>query len=217
MTIAIIADIVGSRQLSDRAAAQATLDDTLARVEHDLPLAAHPLTATVGDELQGEYHTLEHALAALLLVRLALPDGLECRFGIGIGPTTTVPSAGGALQDGPGWWAARAAVEELEALERRRAPRARSWIVAAPGQDEAMRTDLANAYLLARDQLVGAMTERVRRLTYGRCTGVTQKELARREGVTQSAVSQVLSTAGAPALVAGFHALRAASPAGAGG
>ena len=215
MTTAIIADIVGSRRLSDRRAAQAMIDDAIARVERDLPLALRPLTATVGDELQGEYRSLDDALASTLLLRLALPEGVECRFGVGIGPTTTVPSAGGDLQDGPGWWAARAAVEALDGLERRRAPRARTWVVAAPEQDEGMRTDLANAYLLARDQLVGVMSERARRLTYGRCLGLTQQQLAEREGVTQSAVSQVLTTSGAAAVVEGFRSLRARPDAGA--
>ena len=211
MTTAIIADIVGSRGLADRASAQTTFDDVVAAVDRELPLASKTLTPTVGDELQGEYRTLDDALAATLLLRLALPDGLELRFGIGIGATTSVPSAGGELQDGPGWWAARAAIEMLATLERRRAPRARTWIVAGPGEDEAVRTDLANAYVLARDQLVGTMGERARRLAYGRCIGVTQKDLAQREGVTQSAVSQLLSTAGVPALVEGFRALRLSS------
>ncbi len=210
MGIAIIADIVGSRRLPDRADAQRTLDAVIEEVDRAVPLARQRLTPTVGDELQGEYDSLDDALAALLLLRLALPDAIECRFGIGIGAMTTVPSAGGVLQDGPGWWAARAAIEELAALERRRAPRARTWIVAAPGEDEGVRTDLANAYLLARDQLVGAMSERARRLAYGRCIGQTQKDLARSEGVTQSAVSQLLTTAGAPALIEGFRTLRSA-------
>jgi len=67
---------------------------------------------------------------------------------------------------------------------------------------------LANAYLLARDQLVSEMTGRTRRLVYGRLQGRTQTELARDEGITQSAVSQALATAGASAVVEGFRQLR---------
>lgn len=207
MTIALLADIVGSRRLADRAAAQTTLEGVVDRVHRDLPPTARPLTPTVGDELQGEYATLEEAMAATLLLRLALPDGLEFRFGIGVGSTTTVPSSGGELQDGPGWWAARAAIEIVQGLERRRAPRARTWIVAAPEEDDAVRIHLANAYLLARDQLVGSMSERARRLAYGRCIGSTQKELADSEGITQSAVSQLLTTSGASGLIEGFRLL----------
>ena len=64
---------------------------------------------------------------------------------------------------------------------------------------------MANSYLLARDQLVGAMSERTRRLTYGRCHGVTQRALAAAEGITQSAVSQALATSGASAVIEGFR------------
>jgi hypothetical protein len=63
--------------------------------------------------------------------------------------------------------------------------------------------------LLARDQLIGAMTERERRLTYGRCRGVTQRELARAEGITQPAVSQALAAAGSAVIVEGMRALQA--------
>jgi len=66
------------------------------------------------------------------------------------------------------------------------------------------RIAYANAYVLARDELVSAMSGRTRRLTYGRCLGRTQRELAEAEGITQPAVSQALSAAGSAALVAGF-------------
>jgi hypothetical protein len=209
MPIAVIADIIGSRRLPDRGAAQRDLDDAIARVETDRPLAVSRLRATVGDELQGTYRTLEDALCSLLLLRLALPAGLECRFGVGIGAISDVPYDGATLADGPGWWAARDAVNALTAMQQRAAPGARTWIVAAPGEDAGMRSpvEMANAYALSRDQLVTAMSDRARRLTYGRCLGRRQSDLAREEGVTQSAVSQAMSTAGSAALVEGYVAL----------
>lgn len=210
MTITIIADIVGSRGLDDRADAQAQLDATIARVERETPLATRALTPTVGDEQQGVYPTLDAALAATLLIRLALPSGIDLRFGIGIGPTEMVPAVGGDLAEGPGWWAARAAVERVNELEQRRAPLARTWVAASDDQTEATDAEirLACAYLLARDELVGAMSERTRRVTYGRCLGRTQRELAAAEGVSQSAISQALRTGGAAAVIEGFRALR---------
>lgn len=210
MPVAVTADIVGSRRLADRAGAQRTLDDTIARVERDLPLADRPLRPTVGDEQQAVYPSLDAALASLLLLQLALAGGVECRFGLGIGPVSTVASAAGDIPDGPGWWAARKAIDTVHALEQRTAPQARCWVVAASDTSEQERAAarLANPYLLARDQLVGAMSERARRLAYGRCLGVTQRELARQEGVTQSAVSQALANSGAHAVVEGFRVLR---------
>jgi len=213
MVIAVIADIVGSRGLGDRGAAQRVLDETIARVEEDLPLAAQPLTPTVGDEQQGVYLDLGDALTSLLMVQLRLPDGIAFRFGLGVGEVRAVESVHGELADGPGWYAARAAIETVHSREQRAVPRSRTWIVGAPGQDEVMETTIAasNAYLLARDELVGAMTERERRLTYGRAIGRSQQELAAQEGISQPSVSKSLRSAGAAALIEGLSALRGAT------
>ena len=209
LSAAVTADIIGSRALADRAGAQRAIDDAVARVHRDLPVAERPFAPTVGDELQAVYRSLEDALAGVLLVRLALPDGVDCRFGIGVGEIGTVPSASGDIAEGPGWWAAREAIDALHAKQVRAMPNARTWVAAAAGADEATRraVRLANAYAWSRDELVAAMSARTRRLVYGRCLGSTQRELAEAEGITQSAVSQALTAAGAAAVVAGMGEL----------
>ena len=222
MDVAVIADIVGSRSLPDRVGAQRALDDAILQVERDLPSATVPLRPVLGDELQGTYPDASSAMASLLLLRLALPDGIDCRYGIGLGAMTTVPSRVGDLAEGPAWWAAREAIEFIHDKQSRAVPAARTWIVAAPGAADAQvaeRIDgaaiaYANAYLLARDQLVARMTARTRRLAYGRLLGRTQAELAEAEQITQSAVSQALASAGVGALAEGFAQLRSASRAG---
>lgn len=209
MVIAVVADIVGSRKLDDRSAAQRVLDQTIALVEQDMPLANQPLMPTVGDEQQGVYSRLEDALISLLMIQLRLPDGIGFRFGIGIGAVSTVESVHGELADGPGWYAAREAIETVHAKEGRAVPRSRTWIVGAPGQDEVMESTIAasNAYLLVRDHLVGAMSERERRLTYGRLIGRSQLDLADEEGITQPSVSKSLRNAGSAAILDGVAAL----------
>ncbi|MDR2322162.1 SatD family protein [Microbacterium sp. NPDC089698] len=209
--IAVILDIVGSRSLDDRSDAQHALDDAISRVEADRPLATTPLRPTVGDEQQGLYPTLDTALAALTLLRLALPEGIDCRFGVGIGPVEEIPTASGALPEGPGWWAARAAIERTHALQRRTVPGARTWVVAHDAEDEAthLLARQANIALLTRDQLITDMSARTRRLTYGRCLGVMQRELAAAEGITQPAVSQALASSGAGAVIEGLRLLLA--------
>ena len=210
MVIAVIADIVGSRSLQDRARAQKVLDDAIAVVEQERPSALHPLRPTVGDEQQAVYDELGDAMTALLMIQLVLPEGIGFRFGLGVGEIRGVASAHGALSDGPGWWAAREAIDIAHDRERRSVPRSRTWIVGAPGQTEVMESTIAasNAYLLVRDELVGAMTERERRLVYGRMTGRSQAELAVQEGITQPSVSKSLRRAGAQALIDGVAALR---------
>ncbi|MBN9214097.1 MAG: hypothetical protein ABS62_12280 [Microbacterium sp. SCN 70-200] len=206
MDVAVIADIVGSRTLPDRAAAQRALDEAILRVEHDRPLATRPLQPVLGDELQGTYPDASAAMASLLLLRLALPDGIDCRYGIGVGQMTTVPSRVGDLAEGPAWWAAREAIELVHDKQSRAVPAARTWIVAAEGHG-GVEVGYANAYLLARDQLIGRMPARTRRLAYGRLLGRTQGELADDEQISQSAVSQALASAGFSALAEGLAQL----------
>ncbi len=207
MSIAVIADIIGSRALPDRAGAQSALDAALATVRRDGPVPETALHPIVGDEFQGVYRRLDDALAALLLLRLALPEGVDLRFGVGIGDVGVIPSSAGDISEGPAWWAARAAIEEVERMQRRTAPTLRTRVAAAEGED-ASALPIVNAYLLARDELIGALSERTRRLVLGRCRGVTQRELAAAEGITQPAVSQSLTTAGASAIVEGYRLLR---------
>ncbi|MCR2801450.1 SatD family protein [Microbacterium sp. zg-Y818] len=213
MSVAVTADIVGSRTLSDRGGAQQRLEAAVARVESDFALAERPLRPTVGDELQGVYPTLAAASAGVLLLRLALPDGVECRFGMGVGSLDDVPSVTvGTISEGPAWWAARAAIDTVHAKQSRSLPGVRTWAAAADGHDaaalEAVR--LANSGFVARDQLVTAMTERGRRITYSRCIGDTQRAIAEVEGITQSAVSQALAASGGAVLVDAVRTLLAA-------
>jgi len=213
MSAAVTADIVGSRSLGDRAAAQRRLDTAVARAESDFPLAIRPMRPTVGDELQGIYATLAAASAAVLLMRLALPDGIECRFGIGVGPIDDVPSVTvGTISEGPAWWAARAAIDTVHRKQSRSLPSVRTWAAAAEGEDAAVHeaVRLANAGFVARDHLVTAMTERTRRITYRRCLGDTQRSIAQAEDITQSAVSQALAASGGAVLVDAVRALLAA-------
>ncbi|GAA4820784.1 SatD family protein [Nocardioides caeni] len=193
----VIGDLVDSRRLPDRAAAQERLGDVLVSVNDDLaehplhPPMSQPLHATIGDEFQGGADDLATALLAGLLVRLRLLPAIDVRCGFGHGEITVHDATRRPLlQDGPGWWAARAAVEELG---RRRT--ARSWYDA--GEPSGTSDPVAagqvgqiNAFLLARDGLVDRLNDRGRRLLDGLLCGLTQRELARREGISEGAVSQ---------------------------
>ncbi|MGV8896033.1 MAG: SatD family protein [Rhodoglobus sp.] len=204
--IAVIVDLVDSKAIDDRRAAQAAIVASFSRVD---PLVPHdqPLRATVGDEFQAVYPTLADALEATLLARLALPNAIDCRFGLGRGDVIDVgDGAAGVIQDGSAWWLAREAIDEAHSREDGRTPSVRSWFRSSA--DDAARESLVNAYLMARDQIVGAMTERVRRLTFGTMLGSSQGELADLEGITQSAVSQALRRSGGASLITAVDELR---------
>ncbi len=217
MTTAVIADIIGSRRLPDRAGAQQSIEATFARVHGDYPVVREPLRPVAGDEFQGVFDSTVHAINAILLIRLALPEGLDCRFGLGQGEVAPVPSStrSDAVPEGPGWWAARAAITMLHRKEETRSrfhgklANARSWMAVSDAEPLGAQTSasMTNAYLLARDELISAMTPRQRRLAYGSWLGRTQQELAQQEGIRQSAVSQALSSSGVATLLAGWQEL----------
>jgi hypothetical protein len=206
--VAVIVDLVDSRLIRDRTAAQTAILEGFAGV--DVAVAhLQTLEATTADEFQAVYPTIADALEATLLARLSLPDGLDCRFGLGVGEVVTVGTgARGDIQDGSGWWLARAAIDEAHRRENSRTPSLRSWI-RTDGSDPRIEP-LVNAYLLSRDHMVGAMTERSRRLTFGLLRGRLQGELAEAEGITQSAVSQALRRSGGATLAASIEELRKA-------
>ena len=101
---AIIADIVGSRALPDRARAQQTFIGVLTRAGEGLDLPRSPY-ATVGDEFQAVAGSLCSALTLTLRTQLLLPDPLSLRFGVGAGEIREVGTVAGApVQDGSAWW-----------------------------------------------------------------------------------------------------------------
>lgn len=59
-----------------------------------------------------------------------------------------------------------------------------------------------NAYLLCRDETIGRLGDRARRLLHRAALGQTQDQIAKAEGITQSAVSQSLGRSGAGAVLA---------------
>ncbi len=77
---------------------------------------------TAGDEYQGRFPSLGHALRATLALRLAMRPEADVRHGIGRGPVALL-DAGTGIEDGPGWWAARAAIVAAEEAQDRPATR----------------------------------------------------------------------------------------------
>lgn len=203
----VIGDLVSSRDIDDRPRLQPLIERALSEA-NDVIDAVQPLAFTIGDEFQGAYRSLPEAIRATTLVRLSLPAGLDCRFGIGhgrierVGEGTWMP-----IQDGPGWWTARDAITEAHRLEDKRIPSTRSWFVAEDSGEASQDPGLVNAYLLLRDHLIGRMNDREQHIALGTMHGRNQQALASELGISQSAVSQASQRSGVPALLAGLTAL----------
>lgn len=199
--VVLIGDVVASRQSKDRKglhrALERALADTNDRVEH-----VEALEVTVGDEFQGVYPHLGAALDAALRTRLALRPAAESRYGLGRGATTTLDKARG-IKDGPGWWAAREAIVEVENIATRAAlEHVHTAYRLADGEADDPGTVLAvEAALQCQDHMVGSLSERSARLLKGLLDGMTQRELAEAEGITPSAVSQRVRADGLAVIV----------------
>ncbi|OBG15835.1 RNA polymerase subunit sigma-70 [Mycolicibacterium celeriflavum] len=199
----LIGDVVGSRRVADRAAAHRAINDTLADVASG---AIDPPAFTVGDEFQGTFPTVGEAIDAALAIRLAVAPGIDVRFGIGWGEVTVLdPEAG--IQDGPGWWAAREAIEWTAAAQRQPglASVRTSFRAAADSRSD---IDAVNAALLCRDHLLGSLDDRSLRIVKGLLTDQTKKDIAAAEGVSASAVSQRAGRDGLDLIVVASRLLR---------
>lgn len=198
MRAAVIGDVVGSRHAADRRRLHRRITKTL---------ADSPLAFTVGDEFQGSYPTVGEAIDAALTVRLALAPDVDVRFGIGWGEVTVL-DAGTGIQDGPGWWSAREAIEWTAAAQQQ--PGLATVRTAyRRHNDTGPDPDAVNAALLCRDHLLGSVDARSLRLLRGLLEHKTKKDLAAMEGISASAVSQRTARDGLDLLVLASEQLRA--------
>lgn len=185
-------------------ALQRSVRQALGAVNQRLDLV-QPLEPTVGDEFQGAFLSVATAIRASLLLRLQLLKDCEVdsRFGLGFGSVTVFEDRVPLSQDGPGWWAARAAIEKAKKdAFRARTDFVRTRLVSSEPAEELSTSEMraVNAFLLSRDAIVAQMRPRSRRLLLGLLLDRSQAELALEEGISQSAVSQSLATSGAYAI-----------------
>lgn len=123
--VGVIIDLVGSRQHPNRQALQRIFESTLREVNR-LVVAEQPLHPTVGDEAQGRYRTVQDAVDATWVLRLSASSELDCRIGIGVGAIEEVGHTGcHPIEDGPGWWRARDAINVARARQLDGEPTAR--------------------------------------------------------------------------------------------
>ena len=199
----LIGDVVGSRRSADRSELHRAVTGALAQVADG---AIDPPQFTVGDEFQGSYPTAGAAIDAALSLRLSVSPNVDVRFGIGWGAATVLDAATG-IQDGPGWWAARDAIQQTAQAQRQPGfARTRTTFQASDNS----RDDVAaiNAALLCRDHLLGSLDNRSLRILKGLMNNQTKKELAAAEGISPSAVSQRASRDGLDLIVLASQYLR---------
>lgn len=207
LSATLVGDLVGSREASDRRRLHAELLLALAQVNDELAAEIDdPLRIPAGDEFQGRFATVGAAVQASLLLRLALLPEADVRFGLGWGEVAVLHADG--TQDGPGWWAARDAIEWVaEAQGQAALGKVRTAYRLAEGSDGPGEAAV-NAALQCRDHLVGSLDDRSRRILGGLMSATTQTEIAAAEGISPSAVSQRVRRDGLGVLLSAAVELR---------
>lgn len=196
----LIGDVVGSRRAGDRAVVHRALAEAVSAVNAAFAPAT-PLRITIGDEYQGAFASVGDALQASLRLHVALrADGVDVRHGLGWGPVTVL-TAEPRVEDGPGWWAAREAIEIVAAAQRHAASRRlRTAYRRAEGVD-GPDPAAVNAALVGRDELVGGVDDRGLSVVSGMLAGMSQAQISAQLGISASAVSQRVRREGIGALV----------------
>jgi DNA-binding CsgD family transcriptional regulator len=181
--LAIIGDVIRSRQVADRASLQARLAHALSRLNADAPadLAAR-FVLTVGDEFQGLLASAERLVPILSALRTAAhPD--ELRFGLGIGELATPLQPDAIGMDGPCFHRARAAIER--AVERGTTVEV----------DAGAPVAAFDTYAILYSALRTGWTERQRQVLDLALAGMSGKGIATALDISPSAVSQHLTAA----------------------
>ena len=183
--LAIIGDVVGSRELQDRGAVQQQLRVGISRVNKQFSSSiASNFILTIGDEFQGLLRDVDKIPQLLAVLRSEIHP-IEQRVGVGIGGLDTELEAVAIGMDGPCFHRARSAIDRAKA-------RGTYVEVETEEQDEAFRI-----YALLYSGIRGHWTPRQRQVFDLSMSKKTGKTIAEQLGISPSAVSQHLGAAGA--------------------
>ncbi len=182
--LAVIGDVVGSRQAPDRSRLQERLQSGLRDVNAAFAdQVAADFVLTVGDEFQGLLRNPDELDKLLATLRThAFPA--ELRLGLGIGPLETELRPQALGMDGPCFHRARQAIERAEAH--------RTPIETDPGAPHAS----FEIYGMMVGYMRRRWTRRQREVTDLVGSGLEGQEVAAHLSITPSAVSQHLRAAG---------------------
>lgn len=188
--VAVIGDVVGSREVEDREELQQRLRELMGAVNQRFPetIAARFLL-TAGDEFQGLLGGVESAGELCGLLRAEL-DPVEIRLGFGVGGLATALQLEAVGMDGVCFHRAR---EALNRAKERGSP-----VEVATGGDDGVFEVYGSLYGALRR----GWTLRQRLAVDWTMAGLNGRQVARRMGIGPSTVSLHLKAAEARAVLA---------------
>jgi hypothetical protein len=194
--LALMGDLVGSREVPDRAGLQRRLTELLSDLnERYRPWLEAPLRVVRGDEFQGLFRA-PHLLIPVITTIEDRMHPVRVTFGAGWGALSTDPGSDVGALDGPAFHRCRDALEE--------ARRQGEW-----ARTRGLGTSL-DALVTAHLSLLAAVRSRwtdTQRGYVRAARSSLQREVAEAYGVSESTVSKSLSAARFPVVLAGEHAL----------
>ena len=200
MYCAIIGDLVESRELDERWKIQEQLNKVLGQVneKYKADIAAK-FTITLGDEFQGLMHRTNETLIILDEIRFHMYP-VKIRFGIGIGPMSTVINEAAAIgADGPAYYAAREGLLSIKNLNGKYVQPFMDTMcyvyrVASKSLEDA---DIFNATLSAIGFIANKWTDKQRDIITEVERGeLSQRDIGKKLEITQSSVQRRLDSAG---------------------
>lgn len=191
--IAIIGDIKNSKKLNDRKNVQINLNHVLNAINQKYKSAiSAKFMITLGDEFQGLLHQGTNILDIIEEIQREMYP-VQIRFGIGIGEITTDINSEMAIgADGPGYYKAREAIEELKHSEQKNKNQS-SDIRIEIEDDTGSVSSMLNTIFLLMTVIRNNWSERQREiiLEFDKYKG-TQLECAERLHIAQSSVQRSL-------------------------
>ena len=189
--IAIIGDIRDSRDLESRKDTQQKLKKILYEInERYSDDITSKFLITLGDEFQGLLSNGKNLINIIQEIKIKIYP-VEIRFGVGIGKITTEINTEMALgADGPGYYNARRAIELLKENEKKNKKVVSDIYI----EDEnKKRVVLINTIFELIKVIEENWTERQRDIIWDMMQYKdTQKNVAMRNGITQSSVNKML-------------------------
>ena len=191
--VTIIADIIGSKKINDRSGVQKHLKKVLEYINITYRHAiASQFIITLGDEFQGVLYDGSVALDVLDRIQREMHP-ITFRFGIGVGSISVRLQPDTSLgSDGTAFHLARSLIEEVRALENKKAEAKTNMLISI--EDQESTSTLLNSMFKLIWALQENWTDRQRQIiaTLQRYNE-TQAEIAKRLGIVQSSVQKSLA------------------------
>ncbi len=183
-SVALLGDLVASRE-AQRPRVHEELLHAIDETNRRVP-SLDSVRVTVGDEVQGVYASMGHALQAALVLRDELFGTADMRFGIGGGDVRIIDGDRG-IQDGNAWWLARDAIDFVETLSRQSGY---EGVRTAIRDERPAAIPAADAISRLVDVHLASLRDGARRSLIGLLRGLDNTDVAEAEGISPSANTQ---------------------------